>query len=523
MPHIFLVTLLSLLLTGCLGTPKPQTHQKLSGYQNLKTACEQNPPLALQQECTQLLADLKEETRLLDEMQQLKEDAKQEAAYITLADRESIMAEKLAADRQQLARSCQAKIAAMVDSDELNSVAFCLQFEENSITLHEYNYLKKHAPRFDANPQFRAFERRYAKQKLEEGIKAMNSGDKRSALNAFKTAYDAGSAEAAYLAGIIYEEKQIKKAIAWHQKALAEGVLLSKLNLARLYLRIKLPDRARTWYLSAAEDDNALAQYRLFKMDAKSKSMKRRAEALKWLDRSANNNYPQAQYIYGLQLLKQKNGEEAQRWLEKAYANGISETAGFLGRLYFEEAAYEQAYPLLAKAEARGEANYLLARMYENGLGVKKNTLLAYRHYKKAHELAHNNYVADMKRLQKKMTKKERQAARYIDKKEAAKAKELAKRCGHLATDKNIKAANRSVHIVGVGVKPFEAASGFIVYGEDEQRYYIVAPETASTITPYAYVDIKAKATGQAITVSSDAGALQPLYQFQFQKNCNNN
>ncbi len=523
MHHIFLITVMSMLLTGCLSAPKPQTHQKLAGYQSLKKSCEQTPPQAVRQECAQLITDLNEENRLLDEMQRIKEDTNQEAAYITLADKESILAQKLADDRKLLAQTCQTQIAAIVDSDDLNSVAFCLQFEENSITHHEYSYLKKHAPKFDSNPQYRAYETHYAKKKLNEGIKAMNSGDKRSALNAFKAAYDAGSAEAAYLVGIVYEEKQIKKAIAWHQKALAEGVLLSKLNLARLYLRVKLPDKARGWYLSAAEENNALAQYQLFKMDAKSKSLKRQMEALAWLERSAKNNYPQAQYIYGLQLLKQKNAQEAQLWLEKAYANGISETAGFLGKLYFEEAAYEKAYPLLAKAEARGEANYLLARMYEDGLGIKKNSLLAYRHYKKAHELAHNNYIADMKRLQKKMTKKERQAATYIDKKEAAKAKELAKNCGLPATHKNIAAAKRTVHIVGVAVTPLEEASGFIVYGEDEKRYYIVAPETAPKIKPYTYVDIKAKTTGQAITVSSDSGALQPVYQFHLQKNCINN
>ncbi len=521
--HIFLAVVTAMLLTGCLGAPKPQTHQKLAGYQSLQKNCEENPPQALQQECAQLITDLSEENRLLDEMQQIKDDTKREADYSTLADKESSQAQKLVDDKKLLAETCQTQIAAIVDRDDLNSVIFCLRFDENNITHHEYSYLKKHAPRFDNNPQYRAYETRYAKKKLNEGINAMNRGEKRSALNAFRAAYDVKSAEAAYLIGMIYEEKQIKKAIAWHQNALAEGVLLSKLNLARLYLRVKQPDKARAWYLSAAEENNALAQYRLFKMDAKSKSLKRRAEALVWLERSANNNYPQAQYIYGLQLLKQKNVQAAQLWLEKAYANGINETAGFLGKLYFEEAAYEKAYPLLVKAEAKGEANYLLARMYENGLGVKKNSLLAYRHYKKAHGLAHNNYTADMKRLQKMMTKKERQAAKYIDKKEAAKAQELAKNCGVPATLKNIAAAKRNVHIVGVAVSPLGEASGFLVYGEDESRYYIVAPETAPKIKPYSHVDIKAKSTGHAITVSSDNGALQPLYQFHLQKNCSNN
>ena len=508
------------MLTGCLSAPKPVMNEKLSTYQDLKSACKQNPPKTLQQECTQLLTDLEEENNLLNEMQDIKEDEKQEAAYIALADKESTLVQKLQEDKTLLAEKCQTQISTIIKNNDINSAAFCLLFEENTITLEEYKYLKKHAPRFDNNPQYKAYEEQYAQKKLHEGLKAMNKGDKRAALNAFKTASDAHSAEATYLVGIIYEEKQIKKAITWHKKALAEGVDLSKVNLARLYLRIKLPSKAKEWYLSAAKDNNALAQYRLFKMDAKSKSTKAREEAQLWLDRSANNNYPQAQSIYGLQLLKQKKSQEAQQWLEKAHANGISDANLFLGKLYFEQESYEKAYPLLLKTKEKGAANYMLAKMYENGLGAKKNSLLAYRHYKKAHELAHDNYVADMKRLQKRLTKKERQTAKYIGKKEAQKLKESVKTCGQIANSKNIAIANRKINIIGVGVKPIKEANGFIVYGDDERLYYIIDPEMASRIKSYEHIDIMVKATGKAITISSDTGTLQPIYQFHTHKSC---
>ncbi len=521
MPYILLLTLSTMLLfTGCLSSPKPAMHEKLSGYQSIQDACKQNPPQTLNEECTQLLSDLEEENGLLDKMHDIKEDAKQEADYIALADRESSLTQKLQADKRLLAEKCQTQMGTIVKDDDINGAAFCLLFEENSITLEEYKYLKKHAPRFDNNAQYRAFEEQYAKQKIQEGLTAMNKGDKRAALNAFKTASEARSAEAAYLVGIIYEEKQIKKAITWHQKALAEGIDLSKVNLARLYLRIKLPAKAREWYLSAAKDNNALAQYRLFKMDAKSKSSKAREGAQEWLDRSANNNYPQAQYIYGLQLLKQKKVDQAQQWLEKANANGISDTNLFLGKLYFEQESYDKAYPLLIKATDKGGANDMLGTMYESGLGVKKNSVLAYRHYKTAHEQAHDNHVDDMKRLQKKLTKKDRNAAKYVGKKEAQKVKESVKACGQVADSKNVAIAKRSIHIVGVGVKPIKDANGFIVYGDHEALYYILDAEMASKIKAFDYVDIKAKATGKAIVISSDTGTLQPIYQFHVQKNC---
>lgn len=521
MPYYFLLSLTTMvLLTGCLPSPKPLVHEKLSHYQGIKSACQQNPPKILATECTQLLNDLEEENKLLDTMQAIKEDERQEAKYITLADKESTLSQKLEADNILIAKQCQARMTEIINGDDINSASLCLLYEDNPITLAQYTYLSAHAPMFDTNRQYKAYQAKYAKKMMKEGLQAMSRDDKKSALHAFKAASAAKSAEAAYLAGIIYEEKQIEKAIAWHRKALAEGVKLSKVNLARLYLRIKLPKKAKEWYASAAQDNNALAQYRLFKMNTRSSSLKAREEAQLSLIRSANNNYPQAQYIYGLQLLKQKKSEEAKLWLLKAYDNGITDSSQFLGKIYFEEEAYDKAYPLLLDAQDKGAPNYMLAVMYESGLGVKKNSLLAYRHYKKAHELAHGNYIADMKRVQKSMTSKERQTAKYIDKKIANNKNELNKMCGRPFSDKNAKVTNRKVHLVGVAVKPVQEANGFIVYGNDERLYYVIDTVMASKINAYESVDISAKATGKAITLSSDAGALQDIYQFYVPKNC---
>ncbi len=521
MPYIFILPLaMMLLLTGCLESPKPTEHAKLAEYKNIETGCLQNPPQILSSECTQFVNSLKKERQVLDEMQSIKEDEKQESTYIALADQESSLALKLQTDRSLLAKKCDSAMSTIVDNDDINSASFCLLFDENSIALKEYKYLQKNAPIFDNNPQYRAYKKLYAQKKLHEGINAMNKGDKRTALTAFKAASEANSAEATYLVGIIYEAKQIKKAIAWHKQALAEGVNLSKLNLARLYLRIKLPHKAKEWYLNAAEDDNALAQYQVFKMDAKSKSFKAYEKAQASLLLSAENNYPQAQYILGLQLLKQKKTDQAQQWLEKAEANGISGANLFLGKLYFEQKLYPKAYSLLLKSADTGAANYMLGQMYEKALGVKKNSILAYRHYKKAHELAHDNHVDDMKRMQKKLTKKERKEAKYIARKEAAKAKDFAKNCGVPYSSKNIKVTNRKIHLHGVGIKPIKEANGFIIYGEQERLYYVVDAKIAATLQPYTPINIMAKTTGHSILISSDTGRLQDIAQFQYIKEC---
>ncbi|MGB6019297.1 MAG: hypothetical protein WBF77_06845, partial [Sulfurimonadaceae bacterium] len=73
MPYLFILTLSTMvLLTGCLSSPKPAMHEKLSSYQSIKTACKQNPPQTLHIECTQFLNDLEEENILLNEMQNIK-------------------------------------------------------------------------------------------------------------------------------------------------------------------------------------------------------------------------------------------------------------------------------------------------------------------------------------------------------------------------------------------------------------------------------------------------------------------
>ena len=516
-----LLTLTSMLLfTGCLSDPKPPEFSKTLPYKALKTSCETNPPSSLQEECTQFLTDLEKETSLLVAMAEVHEDAHQEQEYITLADKEALINLKVHANQKLLAKECQDQMPQIINSNDLNSVSFCLQFEENSITQGQYDYLKGYAPRFDTNVQYMAFQKSYASQKVLDGLTAMNSGNKKDALNAFKLASEAKSAEATYLVGVIYEEKQIKKAIAWHKKAVASGVNISNVNLARLYLRIKLPKQAKAYYLTAAKGGNALAQYRIFKLDSKSKSKKSREAAQQWLNTSANNNYPQAQYIYGLQLMKKKQRDQAKKWLQKAYNNGITEAGFFLGKLYFIEDSHEKAYPLLAQATSKPEANLMLAKMFEKGLGVKKNSVLAYRYYKKAHEIGHENHVADMKRLQRRLSKKERKAAKYVGRKAAKKRKATVKRCGPLPTKKNITVAKKSLHIIGVGIKPVENANGIIVYGEHETLYYIISAQLAAETKPYSYINIKAKATGKAIVISNDSGSLQSVYQFKHLATC---
>ncbi|WP_345974959.1 tetratricopeptide repeat protein [Sulfurimonas sp. HSL3-7] len=524
MPYIFILTFSTmLLLTGCLATPKAAMHAKLSPYKSLQNGCTKNPPKALEQECALFLNDLEAQNTLLQKMENLNEDEKAESAYTALAAEASARQEKLQNDKAVLAGSCQAKIRTIIQNDDLNSAEFCLLFEKNPFTLEMYRYLKRHAPRFDIYPQYRAFEEAYASQHIEKGLAALNRGDKHAALNAFQTASDANSAEAKYLIGIIYEAKHVDKAIEWHKEALAHGIERSKLNLARLHLRIKMPHKAKQWYLSAAEGGDALAQYRLFKMDAKSKSIKAREEAQMWLERSAKNNYPQAQYIYGLQLLKQKKKQEAIRWLEKAENNGVTDTRFFLGRLYFQEKAYQKAYPMLMETQNRGEANVMLARMYEEGLEIEQNHVLAYRHYKKAHEFGQNNCIADMQRVQKKITRQERQAAKGIVQKEAKAQKEARRTCGDPVDNKNIKIRDKTVRIVGVSAGAQRKSGGLTVYGDHERLYYIIDPKIDDGLKAYQKVDLLVKATGNSVEISDDSGALQRVYRTYYLKNCNLN
>ena len=516
----FSLLLAMLLLFNACSAPQPVPHEKLKEYQRIKDACESTPPLVLAQECQQFVDDLQREDALLTEMREIRGEEQKEPHYISLANKESLLSLKIHADKTLLAQKCQSQMRTIVKEDDINGASFCLLFPKNHITEEEYVYLKKFSPRFDNNPQLLDYEHRYAQEKLSEGLNLLSSGDKRGALEVFKLAANANSPEATFLVAMIYEQKQLKKAIAWHKKALSLGVDLSEIHLARLYLRIKLPKKAREWYLKAAKQKNALAQFRLFKIDSRSSSKKVQKEARKWLERSAKNNYPQAQYLYGLQLMKQKQNAQAILWLNRAYENGISASDFFLGKLYYDEGRYEEAFAKLIFATDNGTANYLLAKMHEEGLGVEKNRVLAYRYYKRAHELNHDNHIPDLKRLQKHLTKKERIAAKYVGKKEKQRRKEIAKACGNMANSKNIAKEGKVVHIIGVAIKPVGDANGFIVYGDNEQHYYMIAADVAKEIDSYNSVNFRARSTGHTLIISSDAGTLQTLYLFKDLKVC---
>lgn len=207
---------------------------------------------------------------------------------------------------------------------------------------------------------------------------------------------------------------------------------------------------AKKWYLSAAQEGDAPAQYRLFKMDAKAKSMKAQKDA-----------------------------------------------------------------------QNRGEANAMPAQMYEESLGTEQNRFLSCTHYKKAHEQGQSNCIAEMQRVQKKITGQERQAAKYIVEKATQAQQEASLRCGGLADEENVKIKNRTVRIVGVDADAQKKDGVFTVYGDHERLYCIIDPKTDGEYEDYRKVDLHVKSTGNSVEVSDDSGALQRLYQFHHLKNCN--
>jgi hypothetical protein len=77
-----------------------------------------------------------------------------------------------------------------------------------------------------------------------------------------------------------------------------------------------------------------------------------------------------------------------------------------------------------------------------------------------------------------------------------------------------------SIHLQGLVTLPLQNSHGFIVHSEDGRQFYVIDSEHQADVRQYQHVDIVTKATGNAVTVSNDKGLTTDIYQFTFQKHC---
>ncbi|MBU1642722.1 sel1 repeat family protein, partial [bacterium] len=307
-------------------------------------------------------------------------------------------------------------------------------------------------------------------------------------------------------------------AIEWHTKAQEHGIIGSRIQLARLYSRQHEPKESQKWYLIAADDGDAEAQFILYEQYKKTVSDKTLAIADKWLKSAAENGFPPAEYVYGEQLFKKNKTTEAKIWLLKAKEHGSTAADAVLGTIYFKDKQYRDAYPLLDSADT-ATAKYQLGKMFEHGLGIKANNYSAYVLYKEAYRLGLKDAKKDMARVDKLKTEREKAHYEAAKRREGDKQKELVERCVEKITNRNIRTAGETVYLHGLIELPLENADGFLLNTEDGRKFFVLGADRADA-KQFQHVDITAKSTGKSLTVSGDNDSKVTIFQLSFQKNC---
>ena len=245
------------------------------------------------------------------------------------------------------------------------------------------------------------------------------------ALRYFKQAAERGflPAQRVMAKYMLNHDNDLPQALYWFKKAADQNDVQAQMYCAAAYLfgagASKNEDAARRYYIAAAKNGNALAQYQLAQNFMSSKSLESKRLGLLWLTKAVEKNEPDAQRLLGQlyasgtlvpqdldrakalfeQALAQGNiqantslGDLAHQQSNDALAKTYYDTAAAagdftadlaLGKLYLDEksALYhpETGFQLILKSAQHQvkEAQKLLASLYKSGKGTPVNATLA--------------------------------------------------------------------------------------------------------------------------------------------------
>ena len=157
-------------------------------------------------------------------------------------------------------------------------------------------------------------------------------------------------------------------------------------------------------FLKLAEQGDAMAQYivaatSLTAIGADYLSAigidKNDSQAIKWLEKSAEQGVAQAQFFLAMQLMDEtvkQDNVQGIKWLEKAAEQGDAPAQSVLGKYYYDGFLVKQddilAFQWIEKAAIQGfaEAQVRLALCYFEGKGVEKSVAIAFDWIEKASE-----------------------------------------------------------------------------------------------------------------------------------------
>jgi enhanced entry protein EnhC len=172
----------------------------------------------------------------------------------------------------------------------------------------------------------------------------------------------------------LFKEQDLEKAFAWFKKASAAGDMQATMYVASAYLYgvgvKKNEDLARKYYIEAAKNGDAIAQYTLAQHFLESRQLSNKKLGLIWLNKAVNAENPRAlTRLAQLSLQGQivpKDPELAQKLLNQVLSKNFLPAMLVMGQMEIEKGDYQAAFNWFKKAADAGsnKAEFQLAELY---------------------------------------------------------------------------------------------------------------------------------------------------------------
>lgn len=240
----------------------------------------------------------------------------------------------------------------------------------------------------------------------QAGLNAYQDKDYATAREKWLQAAELGNPQAMFNLGTLYANGEgvsgdAEQALNYFRRAADAGLAAAQHNLALAYYQGKGVERsiprAKTWWQRAAEQNHPQAQFNLGVLLWKGEEVAHdETEALKWFRKASSAGHQNAQQFLDDLFEKvsfsvpaeEKPAEKTQKTSENPeQSTPASQTPYFqLGKRAFDEEKYDTALENWLQASHQGNrgAQYYIAYLYENGLGVKENPRKALEWFQKA-------------------------------------------------------------------------------------------------------------------------------------------
>ncbi|KAG2373138.1 hypothetical protein C9374_012870 [Naegleria lovaniensis] len=184
-------------------------------------------------------------------------------------------------------------------------------------------------------------------------------------------------------------DEESSKALEWYMKAADNGNAQAQFALAEMYekgqgIEVDI-HQAKSWYEKSAVGGHAQAQYKagvFCEFDGTHK------KAMDWFLKAAGQGIVDAQYRLGVLYWKSDDEKQAIRWLTEAASQSHIEAMEYIGDIYDSKQEYEKALEWYEKCSGTQHVQFKIATIFKYGL---QNECKAFEWYLKSAENGHPN------------------------------------------------------------------------------------------------------------------------------------